>query len=379
MKSEAILFPALFALTASADEAATLEARQSSCRDVHVFLAKGNNEPFPGRQGVLAAAICDGLSSCDYEDIQMNNMLEDEYCGAVAQGQANGVQQITDYSERCPDSKLVLSGYSQGAHVIGDILGGGGGVFFQDCVQPPGPRLSANTEPGSKIVAALMFGSTRHTSNQPYNVLSGASGQGLFPRNAQQLANMRAYGNRLQDWCAGTDPICAGGDVVEDHLNYFQVHTQRAADWVQEMVAAAGGDEPESSAPAPTTTTTTTRSLSTLRPSSTTTTTTTTTSADEEEETTSSAPETTSSAEEDEASTTAASSDEPSTTAASTTTTQTRASPSTTGPDDSENTSSASEDGNADGAEDDGSSAASFSLNMTLLVGISALVAFMGM
>lgn len=33
------------------------------------------------------------------------------------------------YGEDCPDSKLILTGYSQGAHVIGDMLGGGGGTF----------------------------------------------------------------------------------------------------------------------------------------------------------------------------------------------------------------------------------------------------------
>lgn len=125
----------------------------TSCSDVHVFLARGNNEPYPGRQGKLAEAICAGLPSCDYEDILFINPVEAPYCQSVIDGQAHGIRQITEYNTRCPDAKLVVSGYSQGGHVVGDVLGGGGGVFFQDCVQPESPGLNATTIPGSKSMS----------------------------------------------------------------------------------------------------------------------------------------------------------------------------------------------------------------------------------
>lgn len=35
----------------------------STCDDVHMFLARGNNEPYPGRQAALVEAVCDGLKS----------------------------------------------------------------------------------------------------------------------------------------------------------------------------------------------------------------------------------------------------------------------------------------------------------------------------
>ncbi|KLO98626.1 acetylxylan esterase precursor [Fusarium fujikuroi] len=96
---------------------------RDDCKDVHIFLAKGNNEPYPGRQGKLAGAICSGLKSCDYEDIQFQNALEDPFCDSVTEGVKNGIKQITAYNKKCPDSKLVVSGYSQGGQVVGDILG----------------------------------------------------------------------------------------------------------------------------------------------------------------------------------------------------------------------------------------------------------------
>ncbi|XDG05084.1 hypothetical protein ABKA04_004699 [Annulohypoxylon sp. FPYF3050] len=128
-----------------------------SCTETHIFLSRGNNEPYPGRQGKLVEAICSGLSSCDYEDIVFDNALETEYCGAVEAGRKAGVDQITAYAKKCPDAKLVVSGYSQGAHVMGDVLGGGGGTFFQGCTTPAAKGLDAGSAPGNKIECDRYF------------------------------------------------------------------------------------------------------------------------------------------------------------------------------------------------------------------------------
>ncbi|OTB01938.1 carbohydrate esterase family 5 protein [Hypoxylon sp. CI-4A] len=206
------------------------ETGAGSCTDVHIFLSRGNNEPYPGRQGKLVEAICSGIDSCDYEDIAFDNALETNYCTAVEAGRKAGVSQITAYNKKCPDSKLVVSGYSQGAHVVGDVLGGGGGAFFQGCTTPDAAGLDAKVAPGNKIVAALLFGDVRHTADQPFNTLEGASISGLYPRSGTQLAGLNSFDDVLQDWCQGDDPICAQGDGtrktnVADHLNYFDKYS----------------------------------------------------------------------------------------------------------------------------------------------------------
>ncbi|KAK1598181.1 cutinase [Colletotrichum navitas] len=220
--------------------AASVAGRQATgdaeCQDVHIFLARGNNEPYPGRQGKLVTAICDGLDSCDYEDIQFYNPLPAPYCQSIIDGVANGTAQITAYNKRCPDAALVISGYSQGAHVVGDVLGGGGGTFFQGCQQKPTPGMDATKAPGNKIAAVLLFGDTRHTANQPYNILAGAPDNGLFPRPANQLAGLMAFSKVARSYCADSDPICAGGNTVANHLNYFDIYSGDAGKWVQEMV-----------------------------------------------------------------------------------------------------------------------------------------------
>ncbi|KAI1459603.1 carbohydrate esterase family 5 protein [Annulohypoxylon moriforme] len=237
------------------------ETGSGTCTDTHIFLSRGNNEPYPGRQGKLAQAICSGLSSCDYEDIVFDNALQTEYCGAVEAGRKAGVAQITAYNKKCPDTKLVVSGYSQGAHVLGDILGGGGGTFFQGCTTPAAAGLDSGSAPGDKIVAALLFGDVRHTAGQSYNTLAGAPINGLFPRSGELLAGLNTFAGVLRDWCQGDDPICAQGDGkgtynVQHHLNYFDAYSSSAGDWVKSKLnVTAATSTTSSSTPSPTSTT----------------------------------------------------------------------------------------------------------------------------
>ncbi|KAH9809203.1 carbohydrate esterase family 5 protein [Teratosphaeria destructans] len=125
------------------------------CEDVHFFLARGNNEPYPGRQGTLVAATCDGLSSCGYEDLIYSALYTDEYCQTAYDGSIAGLVQIPKYAQQCPDSKLILAGYSQGGQIAGDILGGGGGTSFNGCLQPDTPALDSSTGDKSELAVQL--------------------------------------------------------------------------------------------------------------------------------------------------------------------------------------------------------------------------------
>ena len=95
---------------------------------------------------------------------------------------------------------------------------------------------------------------------------SGSGSDGIFPRPGDQLANLNKYGDALRDYCVSTDPICAGGDVVDDHLNYFNVFTQDVASWVQERV---GDESPSSTSSASTSSTTADETSTTLTSTST--------------------------------------------------------------------------------------------------------------
>ncbi|KAI1077920.1 carbohydrate esterase family 5 protein [Whalleya microplaca] len=223
----------LAVLQAAAATAGALPQRQESCDAVHILIARGSEEPYPGRQSKLADAICDGLESCGSEDIVYPATFSD-YCNSAFAGVSNGTAQITAYAERCPDARLVLTGYSQGGHIVGDILGGGGGVIpGQNCTQPTSLPLHLATSPGDKIVAAAFFGDVRHTSNQTYNVGTGVAGSGIWPREGSQLSSLNEFSQSLHSWCLVDDPVCAGGSDYNAHTAYFDVYTDEAAAWVK--------------------------------------------------------------------------------------------------------------------------------------------------
>src|SRR4051812_45026907 len=88
-----------------------------TCDSVHIFIARGSIEPYPGRQGALVTAICEGISSCGYDDIGYPATFSD-YCSSVAVGVSNGTALIESYAAACPEAKLVLTGYSQVTDII---------------------------------------------------------------------------------------------------------------------------------------------------------------------------------------------------------------------------------------------------------------------
>jgi acetylxylan esterase len=126
------------------------------CKQFHVFISRGSDEPYPGRQGNLTSQICSklGKDKCSYEDIKYPAKStawgKEKWCESAAAGAANGQAQFRGYHDQCPDSKLILMGYSQGGSVAQDILGGGGGQVFE-CEQASNPALDASIASNGKL------------------------------------------------------------------------------------------------------------------------------------------------------------------------------------------------------------------------------------
>ena len=221
---------AIGALSALAAAQVTPPKLEAPCADVVIFMARGNDAPYhDGRTFPFVEATCGKFTaqgkSCDYIDIQYDVTLGADYCTQVAEGARNGISQITAFNQKCPCTHIVVNGYSEGAHVVGDVLGGPGGCTFVS------NGLDNTSSAGKAIGAALLWGNVMHTANQPYNMLDGASLQ-KNPRSADDLARLGRYAPLLRDYCAAGDPVCAGGSVVADHLNYFELYTDEASSWV---------------------------------------------------------------------------------------------------------------------------------------------------
>lgn len=104
-----------------------LETR-AACAPVHIIAARASGEsPGAGIIGSLVDAVIDGSSQTITTAVVNYPATLANYASSSAAGTAALKAQLTSQVAACPSQKIVLVGYSQGAHIIGDTLGGGGG------------------------------------------------------------------------------------------------------------------------------------------------------------------------------------------------------------------------------------------------------------
>ncbi|EJT76564.1 hypothetical protein GGTG_06482 [Gaeumannomyces tritici R3-111a-1] len=190
----------------------------TDCKPFHIFVARGSDEPYPGRAHKLLARLCTDADAelhgdgCGYEDIvypaNPSSDGKDAWCLSATKGAEAEQRQMTDYAKKCPNSSLLLVGYSQGTAVVGDILGSTGGPIWE-CVQPERPGLKRAEVPGSKVAGVLMFGSIKRTANETYNVGGASHLDGVRAREGEHLEGLRQYANLTRDYCNAGDPIWA--------------------------------------------------------------------------------------------------------------------------------------------------------------------------
>ncbi|RMZ71815.1 acetylxylan esterase precursor [Pyrenophora seminiperda CCB06] len=264
----------LAALPLARAQGTTPPKTTADCNDVAIFMARGNDAAYHDtRTSPFSDATCAKLkaqgNSCDYMDIVFDATLGVPFCPTIQEGAANGVRQITEYNAKCPNTLIVINGYSQGAFVAGSTLSGGGEDACS--VDTVTTGLDPNSAAGKAVKAALVWGDVKHTANQPYNVLDGASKQ-AWPRTGANLERLNAYSSVLRSYCAAGDPVCAGGNTVADHLNYFDLYTEEASSWVVSKLTpllAKPATSSPSSTPAPTPTPTPSPEVSSSSASST--------------------------------------------------------------------------------------------------------------
>ena len=103
----------------------------SNCSSgVHIIVARGSTEPQDdGNLGMgvtkeVADLITGQVANSDAMGIVYPATL-DNYPSSVAAGVGSMQAEIQRYSRACPDSRMVLLGYSQGATVVTDLLSQG--------------------------------------------------------------------------------------------------------------------------------------------------------------------------------------------------------------------------------------------------------------
>jgi acetylxylan esterase len=138
-------------------------ASAAACAPVHLIVARASGEaPGEGIIAGLATKVKRAIPGTTSE--ALNYPARMPYSGSIPVGVANLKKAIATYTQQCPQSKLVLMGYSQGGAVLVDTLCGGGGPQ----VGPATPGLTLAE--GKLIKAAVSMGDPRFVPGTNYDL-----------------------------------------------------------------------------------------------------------------------------------------------------------------------------------------------------------------
>jgi len=207
-------------------EVASADQDITACAAVHIITARASTEA-PG-EGITGALVSQIISTSNQSITRASVTYPatlNNYASSSAQGVTALKTQLTSQVQSCPDQKIVLAGYSQGAHVILDVLGGGGGGSLGATTAPISTAIS------SHVVAAVSFGDPRHVVNQAFD-LGTSRRNGLFPRTSGQLQTLAGFAPKIEAFCDSNDTFCDSGFSTNVHLTYLNRYQNAATQFV---------------------------------------------------------------------------------------------------------------------------------------------------
>ncbi|OAN40737.1 cutinase [Mycolicibacterium iranicum] len=199
------------ALTAAALSTPVATAA-TRCSDIEIVFARGTDEP-PGL-GVVGTSLVKTLQP----------MVKGQSIGTyavkypaswdfaqVAAGANDASRRVQTIAAQCPDSKIVMGGYSQGAAVID--------VVATSPIAGLGYTAPLPLAVVPHVAAIAVFGNPSARFGRPLTVLSPD------------------FGARTADLCNTGDPICSRGDDFDAHVRYPQSGLVKlAAQWITKHV-----------------------------------------------------------------------------------------------------------------------------------------------
>lgn len=190
------------------------------CPDVEVVFARGTDEP--AGIGKVGQALVDTLKP----------MIKGKSVGTyavkypasydfleVAAGATDASKRLQATAADCPDTKIVLGGYSQGAAVV-DVVATSPIAGFGYTAPLPLAVVP-------HVAAVVVFGNPSARLGQPLTRMSPD------------------FGARTADLCTKNDPICSTGQDWKAHVRYQESGLVKlAAEWVAKHVKAAPPKNP---------------------------------------------------------------------------------------------------------------------------------------
>jgi hypothetical protein len=197
----------------------------SNCARVVVFGARGTGETTGfGKMWPLAEKIQKGFT----RTVRLQSLKSAQYPAtggdpwtyrnSVNKGAASLRSLMNTLVSRCgTKTDIVLLGYSQGAHVIGDVI------------DNSGTQLSKTVN--SRIKAVVFYGDPTFRAGEPYNSPTWHPFSGMFVRSKGNISKyatrIRSYCNHGDAWCQGFFP--AGQGIHTD----YNKHDGKAYEFVK--------------------------------------------------------------------------------------------------------------------------------------------------
>ncbi|EXF82041.1 cutinase [Colletotrichum fioriniae PJ7] len=214
-----------------------LQQRQDNkdCPPIHIFGARETTAP-PGfgaaagivddltkaNQGATNEAInypaCGGSSDC----------LGISYADSVKNGTAAVATAVNDFNKKCPKTKIVMLGFSQGAQIMDNAYCGGGDSI--EGVKDVNVLIS--NEALGAVKVAIFMGDPRYVAGLPYEV-GTCKTQGFAPRpHGFQCPN----GGNIKSFCDSADPFCCNGNDPVAHLQYPSIYGDQIKQFVSDKL-----------------------------------------------------------------------------------------------------------------------------------------------
>ncbi|MFF0607155.1 cutinase family protein [Nocardia tengchongensis] len=202
----------------------------SGCAEVRIVKVRGTLEPQIG--SLLLTPLAGRIAQ---ESGRSTAVTELEYPASTApDSSTRGIENLTalvnQAAAECPNQRLVLLGYSQGARVIGNTLY---------------TRTALTDQAAAQIDAIALFGSPLFNGADPYD--RGNYNPALSGFNALPAGALGEFTNRVRSYCNAADRVCQGGDpaagfgnaLSPGHVAYFVNDSRdQAAAFVHEQLSS---------------------------------------------------------------------------------------------------------------------------------------------
>jgi cutinase len=168
-------------------------AAADPCPDVEIVFARGTTEP-PGVGGVGQAfvdSLRPQLAAVSVSVYAVDYPASRDFVSSTRAGANDASSHIQSMAANCPNTRMVLGGYSQGAGVID----------LSTTAMPP--------EIADHVAAAALFGG-------PKSAFADTLSPGPLPTIGP------LYAAKTIDLCVPNDPICSEGRDMRAHVAYIE-------------------------------------------------------------------------------------------------------------------------------------------------------------